>query len=247
MGGDTFIKQIAWAGPKDTANSFAVEYGDQTVASPPTVARRARRAIGTGRCPCKKTCKTMCGKGGYHVLENNCEHFATKCVTGKKISLQSNQLNADASATVYAAANAAVIADAVIATAATTTGGAAAAAAAAAAAVAGGLYVAGKQGQYRKGYPYPNVRVSIGVGQGASSTELRQLQGLGITGLQVVKLKRPSLLYKYCIIFENSSNESFAFHDESGDILYKNAAMRKGRHRIEFKSGKPRIVKVEKF
>ena len=127
MGGDTFIKQIAWAGPKDTANSFAVEYGDQTVASPSTVARRARRAIGTGRCPCKKTCKTMCGKGGYHVFENNCEHFATKCVTGKKISLQSNQLNADASATVYAAANAAVIADALIATAATTTGGAAAA------------------------------------------------------------------------------------------------------------------------
>ena len=90
------------------------------------------------------------------------------------------------------------------------------------------------------------MRVSIGVGQDASSTELRQLQGLGITGLTVAKLKRPSALYKYCIIFKNSSAESFAFHDESGDI-YKNIAMRRGRHTIEFRSEQPRIVKVEKF
>ena len=28
------------------------------------------------------------GEGGYHILYNNCEHFANECVTGKHYSEQ---------------------------------------------------------------------------------------------------------------------------------------------------------------
>ena len=34
------------------------------------------------------TARSRMGEGGYHILYNNCEHFANECVTGKHYSEQ---------------------------------------------------------------------------------------------------------------------------------------------------------------
>ena len=34
------------------------------------------------------TARSRMGEGGYHILYNNCEHFANECVTGKHYSAQ---------------------------------------------------------------------------------------------------------------------------------------------------------------
>ena len=34
------------------------------------------------------TARSRMGEGGYHILYNNCEHFANECVTGKHYSQQ---------------------------------------------------------------------------------------------------------------------------------------------------------------
>lgn len=54
----------------------------------------ARLSLGerVRRIPAKKTiqmARERIGEGGYHVLNNNCEHFVTGCVFGKAHSLQS--------------------------------------------------------------------------------------------------------------------------------------------------------------
>ena len=33
------------------------------------------------------------GEGGYNILDNNCEHFANRCVFNKSISLQTDSIN----------------------------------------------------------------------------------------------------------------------------------------------------------
>ena len=51
------------------------------------------------RVPPKETvrlARSRVGEGGYHVLDNNCEHFATSCVLGRARSAQSEAAASEA-------------------------------------------------------------------------------------------------------------------------------------------------------
>ena len=60
----------------DNGAYFGMPFTPEEAASHPTPAEAVAAA------------RNRMGEGGYHILYNNCEHFANECVTGKHYSEQ---------------------------------------------------------------------------------------------------------------------------------------------------------------
>lgn len=80
---------------------------------------------------------------------------------------------------------------------------------------------------------------------GQDSLIPRVVLNIGIIGINVWSEHGFFIVYKYQLLFANSSGDGFTFKDDDGD-KYKCWTPRNGNHTINYNSGEPKIIGVKR-